>query len=53
MATLAIALVSSAYTGGLPQIMDKFNISSEIKILNLRDRELFCGLPFAEKFPAA
>ncbi|KAL6230142.1 hypothetical protein BDW75DRAFT_234638 [Aspergillus navahoensis] len=35
MATLAVALVSSAYTEGLPQILDEFNISSEVGTLGV------------------
>lgn len=34
-ATLAVALVSSAYTGGLPQILEEFNISSEVGTLRV------------------
>ncbi|EAS28603.1 multidrug resistance protein [Coccidioides immitis RS] len=35
MATLAVALISSAYTGGGNQIMAEFNVSSEVMILGV------------------
>lgn len=35
IATLAVALVSSAYTGGIEEIMLQFNISSELAVLGV------------------
>ncbi|KMU90574.1 multiple drug resistance protein [Coccidioides immitis H538.4] len=35
MATLAVALISSAYTGGGNQIMAEFNVSSDVMILGV------------------
>ncbi|KAL4918508.1 hypothetical protein BDW62DRAFT_200882 [Aspergillus aurantiobrunneus] len=34
-ATLAVALVSSAYSGGLPEILQEFDIGSEVGTLGL------------------
>lgn len=35
IATLAVALVSSAFSGGLPQVLQEFKISSEVGTLGL------------------
>ncbi|EEP79877.1 hypothetical protein UREG_04723 [Uncinocarpus reesii 1704] len=35
MATLAVALISSAYTGGANQIMQEFNVGTEVMILGV------------------